>query len=285
MRKNLVACLSLVVAALALGPERAHAWGAEGHYIVCEIAWQRLSPEARRMVRDLTRTEPQPVFARTCVWADEVRSTTHRHTAAYHYINIPADADTVDLRRDCGNPERRCVTWAIHHYARILADRARPHRERSEALKFVAHFVGDLHQPLHAGRPEDLGGNRVPANFFGHTGTEERPLNLHSVWDSWILRQAGHTWPDAALWLDRQITPEDARRWQTLDVVGWTYESFRIADDFAYPRLPADGYIGNPYHRPALGYSEARLQQAGVRLAYLLDHIAAGTLRLPELEL
>jgi len=275
--------LFLALAVLGALPERAHAWGAEGHRIVCEIAWQRLTPEARWMVVDLLRGEADPVFAQTCDWADRVRGTTHRHTAAYHYINIPAGARGVDLRRDCGDPERRCVTWAVDHYARVLNDRDRSHAERNEALKFVAHFVGDLHQPLHAGRPEDLGGNRVPVSFFGDTGREDRPLNLHSVWDGSIIRQGGLTWPGSAGHLNGAITPADAQRWQTLDVVGWTYESFRIADDFAYPKLPADGFIGTAYFRPALGFSEVRLQQAGVRLAYLLNHVAAGTLRLPAL--
>jgi nuclease S1 len=277
------AAVLLAVAAVATVPERAHAWGVEGHRIACEITWQRLTPEARWMVTELLRGEADPVFARTCSWADEVRPTTHRHTAAYHYINIPAGAAGMDWQRDCGDPERRCVTWAIDHYARILNDRRRPHAERNEALKFVAHFVGDLHQPLHAGRPEDLGGNRIPVNFFGDTGRKDRPLNLHVVWDVSILRRAGLTWPASAALLDAQITDADLARWQTKDLVGWTDESFRIADRFVYPELPGDGFIGNRYFRPALGYSEVQLQKAGVRLAYLLNHIAAGTLRLPEL--
>jgi hypothetical protein len=284
MWKHGVVAVALALGALGALPEHAHAWGFEGHRIICEIAWQRMTPEARRMVEQLLRDEPEPVFARSCTWADEVRPTTHQHTAAYHYINIPAGAEGTDMTRDCGDADRRCVTWAVHHYSHRLIDRSLPHAERNEALKFVAHFVGDLHQPLHAGRPEDLGGNRVRVNFFGDTGREDRPLNLHSVWDGAFLRHVGHSWPQSALALNERITPEDATRWQTLDVIGWTDESFHIADRFAYPALPADGFIGSEYFLPALGHSEARMQQAGVRLAYLLNHAAAGTLRLPELK-
>lgn len=283
MLKKCAVSLVLALGVLGLLPERGYAWGAEGHRIVCEIAWQRLTPAARQLVGTLLRNEPDPVFARTCTWADEVRSTTHRHTAAYHYINIPAGAEGVDLARDCGDADRRCIVWAIHHYASRLTERSRSHQERNEALKFVAHFVGDLHQPLHAGRPEDLGGNRVQVSFFGNTGTPERPLNLHSVWDSAILRRAEHSWPKSGHRLNAQITPFDAERWETLDVSGWTNESYRIADRFAYSTLPEDGLIGNFYYRPALGYSEAQLQKAGVRLAYLLNHAANGTLTLPKL--
>ncbi|MDQ3606285.1 MAG: S1/P1 nuclease [Gemmatimonadota bacterium] len=283
MWSKLVISLCAIFLLLGMLPERGYGWGAEGHRIVCEIAWQRLTPAARQLVGDLLRGEPDPVFARSCTWADEVRGTTHRHTAAYHYINIPAGADRTDLQRDCGDAERRCVTWAIHHYARRLADRSLSPQERNEALKFVAHFVGDLHQPLHAGRPEDLGGNRVTVNFFGDAGTAERPLNLHSVWDSGILRRAELSWPESAQMLDAQISPVDAQRWESLDLIGWTDESFRIADQYAYGALPRDGIIANGYYRPALGFSEVQLQKAGVRLAFLLNQVAAGTLRLPEL--
>lgn len=283
MMKRAALAFVLLLGLGALLPERAQAWSAEGHRIVCEIAWQRLTPEARRMVLELLQPEADPVFAPHCVWPDVVRGTTHRHTAAYHYINPPAGQPGVDLRRDCGDAELRCVTWAVDHYARILADRGRPLAERNEALKFVGHFVGDLHQPLHAGRPEDLGANRVFVNFFGDTGSAERPLNLHSVWDGAILRRAGHAWPESAARLNREITPLDVERWQGLDLLAWTDESYRIADGFAYGQLPEDRVIGNRYYRPALGYSEMRLQQAGVRLAYLLNHVAAGTLELPRL--
>jgi len=271
------------LAAVAWTPSPALAWSAEGHRIVCEIAWQRLTPAARTMVSDLLRDEDDRVFAQHCAWADQVRGTTHRHTAAYHYINIPADASGTDLARDCGDADRRCVTWAIDHYARILSDRRAPHAERNEALKFVAHFVGDLHQPLHAGRPEDLGGNRIPVRFYGDPEPAGRPLNLHAAWDGTFLRHAGITWPAGAHSLEERIAPAEAHRWQTLDLTGWTDESFLIADRFAYSALPTDGNLGNTYVWPALAYSQVMLQKAGVRLAYLLNHAAAGTLRLPDL--
>ena len=120
----------------------------------------------------------------------------------------------------------------------------RLHAERNEALKLVAHFVGDVHQPLHTGRSEDLGGNRLPVNFFGDSGSAERPVNLHSVWDTDILGRAEHAWPQIGQRLNAQITPQCAQ-WETLDVVAWTNETYRIADDFAYPELPRAGFIGN----------------------------------------
>jgi hypothetical protein len=212
-----------------------------------------------------------------------VRDSTHPHTTAYHYVNIPAGARGFDMARDCGDPKRRCIVWAIDHYARILSDRSRPHGERNEALKFVAHFVGDLHQPLHAGRPGDRGGNDMRVRFFGSAGPPERPLNLHRVWDAEILHRAGHRWRPSAQRLHARTTPAESAAWATLDIVGWTNESFRIADEFAYPELPRDRHIGTAYYARALEISERQIQRAGVRLALLLNRAASGRLDMPRL--
>lgn len=267
----------LALAALWAAPEPARAWGFEGHRIVCEIAWQRLTPEARAMVGELLRAPgAAPTFAESCTWPDEVRPD-RPETAAFHYINIPPGVRGADLERDCGDPAKRCNPWAIMHFTGVLADPAGSLLERGEALRFVGHFVGDLHQPLHAGRPEDLGGNRVAVDFFGRTlYREDRPLNLHGVWDSAILERAGLAWPDAGRSLAAQVDEDEAREWETLDVMAWTDESYRLCEDFVYGRLPAGGRIRDRYYRPALGHAEAQLQKAGVRLAYLLNRVAAG---------
>ena len=249
MRRILLVLIFLIV------PAGASAWGGDGHRIVCEIAWQRLTPEAKTMVTDLLRGDQFALLAESCSWADEVRRTTHEHTYNYHFINIPAGVAGMDWARDCGDEAKRCAPWAIRHFARILADPAASHHNRQEALKFVAHFVGDLHEPLHAGRPEDLGGN----------------------WDSGILRRAGMT-PDDAHSLAAAIVEDEAAAWAATDVRSWANESYRICEDFVYGQLPADGRIRNEYFLPALGITRTQLMKGGVRLAHLLNTAAAGRL-------
>ena len=284
MRRGRAAVLAAIVLAGLLAPvHETSAWSGEGHRIVCEIAWRRLAPETRTFVTRLLRAEGKPLFSAACTWADEVRETTHRRTASYHYADIPAGAAGFDMARDCGDPKRRCLVWAIDHYVRILADGRRSAAARREALKFVAHFVGDLHQPMHVGRPEDRGGNDVRVSFFGDAGRPERPLNLHRVWDHEILSRAEFRWPATARRLEGRITDAEAAAWGTLDIVAWADETFAVADKFAYPALPSGGAIGNAYYRPALGYANVLIQQAGVRLALLLNRAAAGTLELPRL--
>jgi hypothetical protein len=253
-------------------------WGGEGHRIVCEIAWQRMTPAARAMVNSIRAADPDSgsSFPESCNWADRVRGTTHQYTNTYHYINVPAGSGGVDLARDCGDPEKRCVPWAIQHYAVVLADPRSSPIYRAEALKFLAHFIGDLHQPLHAGRPEDLGGNRIRADFFGMRGRNGDSLNLHAIWDSAILDRGHLTWPDSALALNAQITPREAAEWEKSTVLDWTNESYRGSEEVVY-RLPEGKRIDEAYYRAGLALSRSALQRAGVRLAGVLNRIAEGT--------
>lgn len=249
-------------------------WGGDGHRLVCDLAWRRLTPAAQAMVRNLRAADPDSgaSFPESCLWADRVRSTTHRSTNAYHYINVPAGSSGADLARDCPDP-RRCAPWAIQHYAEVLLDSSLTPLLRAEALKFVAHFVGDIHQPLHAGRPDDLGGNTIRVDFFGQRTPAGDSLNLHSVWDSGILQRGGITWPDSLAALEAEITPEVARRWETPNVLVWVHESYRASEDLVY-RLPEGRRIDPAYFRSGLVLSRQVLQRAAVRLAFLLNRIA-----------
>ncbi len=249
------------------------AWSGDGHRLICEIAWRHLTPEARRFVQGL-RSGETGTFAESCTWADEVRRD-RPETYNYHFINIPSGLPGMSLERDCGDTAKRCAPWAIRHYAMVLADSSRPVLQRQEALKFLGHFVGDLHQPLHAGRGEDRGGNDIQVSFFGERGTAERPLRLHSVWDSGIMRRASLRWPASAEELAAGISPTDVVAWSNADVVGWANESFRIANEIVYT-VGNGGDIGDAYYRQALPVVKQRIRQAGVRLAHLLNQAARG---------
>lgn len=274
MRTRLV--ISLAGLVLLAVPAPAHAWGNVGHQLLCEIAWQRLTPGARQMIREVRQGDPAGSFARSCTWADGVRTTTHPQTGGFHFINVPAGQSGVDMARDCGDTTTRCAPWAIEHYAAIFTDASRSRSERNEALKFLAHFVGDLHQPLHVGRPEDRGGNRIDVDFFGFD------TSLHSVWDTQILRRGGIDLADAAT-LNDGISTQEADVWtrpsQPVDVLAWANESYRHCEDFVYPRLAASGRIRDTYFNPALAITREQIRKAGARLAHLLNQAAAGTLR------
>jgi hypothetical protein len=256
-------------------PAKANAWGGVGHRMVCGIAWQRMSPEAKALAGKLLGTADEKTFVDGCVWADEIRREMPE-TYNYHFINIPHGAVAVDRNRDCGDPAKRCAPWAIMEYARVLQDPKATEEAKRNAIRFIAHFIGDLHQPLHAGRPDDLGANRIYVDFFGDAGNAERQNNLHSVWDSQILRRANETWPETSNVLASEIPAADAAKWEMFDPWGWAQESYLVCEEYVYGKLPVDRKIGNEYFMPAVGYSNVRIQQAGVRIAYVLNAIASG---------
>jgi len=270
----------------------AAAWSATAHEIICEIAWRRFSPPAKRLVMKLRRADKQAgrTFASSCAWADRVRRPggSHPRSGPWHYINVPPGSTGVDPKRDCPSP-RLCVTWAIDHFVERLADASLSARERAEALKFVAHFVGDVHQPLHVGRADDRGGNTIAVDFLGDFGSckpgSER--NLHEIWDRHLLTRAKFRWPTTANELDAALDPEQVRAWKTTDVVGWANESYQLSERFVYQLPPPVERCGaQKFHPITAAYADEatqiirqRLQQAGVRLAHLIDKAARGEIR------
>lgn len=279
-----VAFLRLAALLLSLAPTPALAWSSQAHEIICEIAWQRFTPAAKKLVRDLRRVDREAwkTFSASCAWADAVRERDgdYAATSTYHYVNVPPGVAGVAPERDCDEP-KRCVTWAIAHYGRQLADRTVASRTRADALKFLAHFIGDVHQPLHVGRAADRGGNEIAVDFLGDFGSCRRgkERDLHEVWDRTFLERAGDRWPQAAERLAKAISPAQAATWSSTDILAWANESYRLCESFVYD-LPRSvrhcgqrryARIDEHYSRKALRISRERLQQAGVRLAHVID--------------
>jgi hypothetical protein len=150
--------LLLYIALVIAAPASALAWGSEGHRIVAEIAEQRLEPVAAKQVRDLLAIENATTLADVANWPDQIRRQ-RPETASWHFVDIPITAPAYDPARDCvgGN----CVVAKIDQFTAEVRNPTLPARQRLEALKFVVHFVGNLHQPLHASDDNDRGGNQT----------------------------------------------------------------------------------------------------------------------------
>jgi hypothetical protein len=131
----------------------AHAWGVEGHQVIATLAEQQLTAAARQEVARLLALEPGETLASVSTWADEHRNP---QTAAWHYVNFPRGDCHYVAARDC--PDGSCVVEALNRQIEVLGSSASD-EVRLKALKYVVHFVGDVHQPLHAGYKDDRGGS------------------------------------------------------------------------------------------------------------------------------
>jgi hypothetical protein len=239
------------------------AWGEDGHRIVGVIAADRLSPEARAAVVELLGSDD---LATAGLWADQIRSDAAWDWAKpLHYVNLPRDGSDFDAARDC--PEGQCVVAAIPRFLAVASDSSRPISERRDALRFAVHFIGDLHQPLHAGYKDDLGGNRIQVTAFGDIRT-----NLHALWDSVLIRdRIAGDWQALAQSLRGAITPALAAEWASqADSAAWANESAAITRTI-YAELPADAKVGAEYAKSNMPTIERRLSMAGVRLAQALN--------------
>jgi nuclease S1 len=246
--------LQLVISA---GVNPAFGWGNVAHRAIAAVSEQHLTPETAKEVRRLLALEGAGNLADVVMWADQIRRQEIPGTPD-HDVGIPLDAEGYDAARDC---QTRCIVGAITFYLEILADRSKPDRERLEALKYVAHLVGDVHQPLHAS--QDGGGQMVVWN--------NKTVYLHILWDVTIL--AG-TYPNPDL-----LAPVIERRFRPLTVCGnpeqWANESHHIAKTFVFSALGSDHRppikISDDYAGKALPMIEERVTLAAMRLSCVLN--------------
>lgn len=242
------------------------AWGATGHRIIGQIAWHYLTPEAKAAVTDLLGGQS---LGEAGTWADEIRSD-HAYDWAkpLHFVNVPRDAEAIDTARDCANGE--CVVGAIRKYQAMVMDATAPREQRVEALKFLIHFVGDIHQPLHVSYADDRGGNRMTLKFMG------RKTNFHALWDSVMIEQklAGADWMQWGDQLQATITAENATLYQSsTDPLAWGNETLQITRRL-YKELDSDD-LGAPYYERNMPVVEDQLERAGIRLATMLNAMFA----------
>lgn len=246
------------VAALLLlaVPLAAQAWGFEGHKLIASLAERQLSPAARAEVQRLLAQEPGATMASVSTWADEHRSPT---TGPWHYVNFPAGDCSYVPVRDCA--DGACVIEALHRQTARLKSRRNDDAERLLALKYVIHFVGDIHQPLHAGHAHDKGGNSHQLQAFG------RGSNLHSLWDTGLImnRDGG------AQALREQLAGAPAREASPAAprAAAWALESCRIVAQTDF--YPEGRHVGAEYRDAHAATLEARLQAAAERLAAALN--------------
>ena len=247
-------------------PDSMPRWGWDAHKMVCAIAWWDMEDSTREAVTELLAVDGRyDRFLESCLWADEVRGREEQYDrwTTAHYVNLPRGATEFDIERDCA--ETLCVVEGILESRQTLAASNEVNRERLDALRFLSHFIGDIHQPMHAGYADDRGGNDTRITLFG------RDTNMHAAWDYGLIEHAGTPWMDFASRLYFDISASDRAEWASNDPGSWSEESFEIVYASAYEI--GDGDLGEAYYDHHIELIETRIQQAGVRLADWLDEL------------
>jgi hypothetical protein len=252
----------MLAALLLLAPAPAQAWGPQGHEIVAAIAMAELTPAARNQVAHLLGGPSLMVHESN--WADEIRDQ-RRNTGRWHYVDIPLEAPGYDARRDCRDED--CVVAQIEKDLQVLSNRQAGDAARAEALRFLIHFVADVHQPLHAEDHDDRGGNQVRVMIGRYRA------NLHRVWDSEVIDALGSDPGDEANLIERSITPAQRKAWASGSPAGWANEAHAVARDQIYPPLAGRREVRLPrdYAYRQAPVTRLLLAKAGVRLAFLLN--------------
>ncbi len=276
------------VTSAVLAPTAALAWGYEGHQVVADIARAELTPAVRAKVDAILATDPDtltgPDMASRATWADAWRGAGHRETAQWHFVDTELDG-SANLDAACfghpapnqpasAGPAQDCVVDKVQEFSAELAAPGTAPAERLLALKYLLHFVGDMHQPLHASDNHDRGGNCVLLSLGG-----SRTQNLHAYWDTAVVEAFGRDPAQVATLLSGRITPALRRQWQQGTPAGWAQEAFQVARTAAYtigspagcqsdasPIALPDGYAER-----AQGAAAVQLERAGVRLGTMLN--------------
>jgi hypothetical protein len=259
--------VSLLV--LATRPTPVLAWGAEGHKVIALIALHELSPIAKRRIQELIGGDLSGSLEDASVWADRVRFY-RRETGPWHYVDIEITNRAYDRLRDC--PDDDCVVEQIGHDLRALENQSLDQESKTEALKFLIHFVGDIHQPLHCADNHDRGGNEI------YIVAGRRHANLHEIWDADVVDALGRDAEVVAPTLIANITDIDRRAWSRGGPADWANESFALAKSEIYRRIGdpvaySTVMLPSGYARSEDGVAAIQLERAGVRLAMLLNQV------------
>ncbi len=253
--------LLVAIAMLMNMAGQAFAWDDEGHRVAAEIAEHYLEPATARQVRELLAIENATTLADVSTWADQIRPQ-RAYTAPWHFVGIPVHPPSgtpmaYDAARDC--PRGDCVVAAIERFAGVLRDKSAPPRDRLEALKFVVHFVADVHQPLHCADDNDSNGNDTRVIFLG------QHMTLHAVWDGGILAavQIGNE-RTYALKLTQSISAENLAQWRGGSSADWATESYRIGR-LIYGGSHEARALQIFYETDFLPVVNTQLEKAGVR--------------------
>jgi nuclease S1 len=277
-----------ILALALMAPRTALAWGNEGHEIVAVIAQAYLDPAVRKKLTAMLAADTSDLTTHDipseATWADEYRNrnvdNARRRTSNWHFVDIEIADPNIDqacfghpepAQPASAGPDKDCVVDKIQEFADELANPDTDPEEQVLALKFLLHFVGDIHQPLHASDNHDRGGNEKKVSAAGQPSG-----NLHHYWDDVFVEQLGPNAKSIASDLIGHISEDQVRQWSQGTASDWAMESFKVAKDDAYGQLPDANSkhvyrLSEDYMATATQDVALQLSKGGVRLAFVLN--------------
>ena len=240
-----------------------YSWGLTGHRTIAEIAQQHLTNKSRKELKKLIGRETLAWWAN---WPDFIKSvSTWNQASPWHYVDLPGNMEKQKFIEDLKKLPGKNLYTQIQTMLADLGNQTLPADQRRTALYFLIHLVGDLHQPLHVGRDEDAGGNKIVVYWF------DRKTNLHSLWDNMLIEYQQYSYTEYANLLNTR-EPDQVKTWQASPLEDWFYESHVISDSI-YAASPNEAKLGYKYNFQFQKILDEQLLKGGVRLAALLNQV------------
>ena len=239
-------------------------WGATGHRVVGEVANSHLTRRAKKRIRKILGNESIAISSN---WADFIKSdTAMKYIEPWHYINAPWNLNYTDfaayLKRDSIVDAFTKLNFLITE----LKNKDLSMEKKQMYLRLLIHIIGDIHQPLHVGRAEDLGGNKVKVFWFNES------TNLHAVWDDKLIEFQKLSYTEYTANINHPTT-EQRTAWQAQPLSEWLFESYQLADKVYKSVTQPDQKLSYRYNYDHVEMMNNQLLKGGVRLAGLLNEI------------
>jgi hypothetical protein len=244
-------------------PLSSSAWGMLGHRIVGQIAQSYLSGKARKGVASVLGSESLAMAAN---WADFIKSdTAYKHIDSWHYINLPAGLEQQDVFDFLADSKEANVYNKVLEMIVVLKEKQSTAEEKRMAMRLLIHFVGDLNQPMHTARKEDLGGNKVYVTWFGDRS------NLHRIWDSDLIDYQQLSYTEYAEAVNHPVKDQLAI-WRRASLQDFVYGSYQ-ACNIIYAKTALNDKLGYRYNYDFVDLLNVQLLKGGICLASILNEI------------
>jgi hypothetical protein len=261
IKKKLVT--GLMVGLLAYLPIQANAWGVTGHRVVGEIAESYLKAKTRKAVISILGTES---LAMSANWGDFIKSdTAYNYMYNWHFINLESGLSKQDLFNYADTEKAPNLYNKINDLIAVLKNTNSSAEQKKPALRMLVHLVGDLHQPMHTARKEDLGGNRVYVTWFGEKS------NIHKVWDESLIDFQQLSYTEYAKAINHPSAIQ-LYNWQNASLKDALYESYLLCNKI-YADTKPDSKLSYKYNYDFIGLLNDQLLKGGIRLAKILNDI------------